>query len=230
MEYHRLKNEHNGEVLFEGHYKDIKTCLEDAVQNNIILKGVDLAGANLFNAELDGAQFVDCKFDNANLLGANLCEALFENCTFAGSQLQSSFWCFSNMNNCDFSYTSFAGTDISGTHIKNSRFAAPSTFNLNFIDCEVISNCHYFQDNICYHFDKPPVRVSGLAYPIIRIGAFIKIGSQIKSPDEWQDIANTLCPEKILQDGRLYNFLKINILLIEALLPQHNTLESISAA
>jgi len=62
----------NGILLYSGDFESDKTCLEDAVKNNIKLKKANLRNANLRNANLRCTDLWGANLRNANLRNANL--------------------------------------------------------------------------------------------------------------------------------------------------------------
>ena len=54
MKHIKIKNHMNKETIFEGHFENIRKCLEQACADNACLDYADLSGKTLVNANLDG--------------------------------------------------------------------------------------------------------------------------------------------------------------------------------
>lgn len=122
----------DGKTIHEGLYHSTKEALEYAVSNNIPLYSINLRGADLRHANLDGGSFENACFSGADLTGANLSEANFIACDFSYANLTDACLCYSNIRHCNFRYSEFSDTDIAMTELISCQFEGISCLKLNF--------------------------------------------------------------------------------------------------
>ncbi len=168
-------------ALFSGNFKDIKTCLEQAVQNKTNLKYANLKNIDLSNANLDDATLPHADFSGTNLSGTNLSESLLQGAIFNDASLYNTCLAYSDLSSCHFKNSAFGATDITGCDISNSRFSGLSCFGLEFTHTKKMGNCTF--KNPCgkiLPFSNPPTVITGLnTQPIILIEEHIKIGHEL---------------------------------------------------
>ena len=74
MQTYRLRHRDHT-TLFEGDYRNIRDCVEDALARGISLHGADFRNMDLSEINLDGVYICHGDFAGANLTGANMSEA-----------------------------------------------------------------------------------------------------------------------------------------------------------
>ncbi len=205
----KIKNHRTGETIFEGAFDSAKACIEQAVRENTCLDYADLRYANLANAALDDIVMRHALLDNTNLTGANLSEAKLDGTSFTSATLYGACLCVSSLRSCHFEGASFGASDISGSDVSECRFSTLSALRLNFIDAEKIENCQFTDGSgqTC-PFSLPPLYVSGLAMPVVFMDEHLKIGTIVKSYQDWLAQTNDNTPESHLPIGHIYSFFK----------------------
>lgn len=165
------------EILFEGWFDSIRSCVERALEDKVCLNGVDLAGANLSNANLDDAQMVGANLSGANLNGANLSEGVFDNANFTDADLSNACLVQGSFMNTNFYGASFSSTDVTDAVITGCQFSCPSVFSTLFGRAALFLGCHYIHSGGDHFFmDRPPVTVYGLVRDIVFLDDVIKVG------------------------------------------------------
>lgn len=162
MQHFKVQTTTDKTTLFEGHYKSIKHCLEDAIQNNTPLCHADLSGTNLTNANLDDAILPYADFTNTNLSGANISESYLKGSVFKNTALYNTCFAYSNMTTCNFQSASFGATDICGAIISGAEFSSLSCFSLDFQTARQMDNCIFIShDGHINPMSKPPIVIKG---------------------------------------------------------------------
>lgn len=181
-----IQNKHNQKTLYEGTYKNIRQCLESAVEQHMDLSHADLRGLNLSNCNLDDARLDQADFTGSNLTGANLSEASLKNAVFRNTTLVDACLSYSDLSSAAFENARFGATDITGANLTRAAFAALSCFSLDFAQARTVQNAFYIHFNRqCYTMNGPPKVIYGLLNtPIIIIGPSILVGHQAFSYEQ----------------------------------------------
>ncbi len=205
----QIKNHRTGETLYEGSFDTAKDCIEQAASEGVNLDYADLHHTNLSNAALDDIVMRHARLDGSNLTGANLSEARLDGTSFTNTTMHGACLCESSLKGCNFEGASFGATDITGSILQNCSFSTLSAFTLNFINAKTVKDCR-FEDNtkaIC-PFSKPPVILQGLALPVILLDRHLKIGSTIKTYQDWLNHTNDNTPPGKHDNTDIYIFFK----------------------
>lgn len=173
----------SGDILYQGPFHSLKDCLEQAVQENVDLKGADFRHCNLSGATLDDARLGNADFSGANLSGANLSESVLDSCLFVNANLVDTCLSYSRLNGSDFQGARFGATDIAGAQLSLCTFSGLSTFSLDFMSADSMQGCIYIhhsgQEIIMQH---PPKVLKGLLHtPVIMFDGQVLIGSHCLS-------------------------------------------------
>lgn len=185
----RIARWDDGKTLYAGAFPDMKSALEQAVTDGVMLDGADLRHANLVNAALDDAVMRGARFDGANLMGANMSEGVFNGAVFAGAGLQNACLCCSSLAGCDFMDAQFGATDIAGADISNCRFSTLSALTLNFRDVRLLDGCVFADPGgAACPFSRPPVAILGLDYPVAVFDRHLKIGAAVREFDIYKKL------------------------------------------
>jgi len=177
LKKYQIKNK-TDDVLFAGFYKSVKDCVEAAVLQNINLNHADLSFINLAQANLDDAQMIDVDFTNTNLNGANLSEGQFDGSDFTNADVSFACFAMSSLCNANFTNASFGSTDVQDAIITGCQFSCPSVFTTQFHRAEIFENCLYMHDSKgAMTLSKPPISVVGLSHDIVYLDRFVKIGN-----------------------------------------------------
>ncbi|MGB0719373.1 MAG: pentapeptide repeat-containing protein [Bdellovibrionales bacterium] len=164
MKAYTIHSRNTGKTLYQGIFKSFKSCLEQAVADNVTLIGADLRHRNLTNADLDGAKLPQVDFTGTNLTGANLSEAYLKNADVSQTALYNTCLAYSNLCDCDFTSASFGATDITGCILTGSRFSSLSFVTLNFSAAKAMDNCAFIDRNDVVHsMSQPPIVLTGLS-------------------------------------------------------------------
>jgi hypothetical protein len=177
----------SNKILYEGKFRSVKACLEQAARDKANLEGADLRHANLANANLDEIILPRAILSGSNMSGANLSEAVLTDVDFSSTALYNACLCGSDLRRCNFTDASFGATDIAGANIAGSRFSTLSSFHLDFSAAEDMRGC-IFHDPAgppCA-MSRPPVVISGLlSAPVIIFDRHIKIGGCVRAHEQW---------------------------------------------
>lgn len=170
------------DILFEGWFGTIKDCVEAAISDNICLDGVDLSGMNLACANLDDAQMAGANLSAVNFNGANLSEGIFDNANMRDADLSHACLVMSSLMNVDMTGASFAATDVTDAVISGCQFSCPSVFSTLFSRTAVFNNCSFIHAKRgALPMSKPPVIVQGLSRDIVYLDHCVKIGNDYVS-------------------------------------------------
>ena len=101
----QIKNRYTGEIIVEMEAETLKEVVE---KNKVILRGADLWGANLRGANLRGADLQEANLRGVDLQGADLREANLWGANFWGADLQK----------VNLQGANLRGTDLWGAKIK----------------------------------------------------------------------------------------------------------------
>lgn len=153
--------------LFSGDYPDLRSCVEDAVTQNVPLNNADLSHANLCNAQLDGACLDRACLKEANMTGANLSEASLCHSVLDHAQLHSTTLCEATLSGTSFRGALFGATDIAGASLQSCQFDTLSALDLDFVHARLLNNCAFTSGNERFcRFSRPPLVLRGLS-PVI---------------------------------------------------------------
>lgn len=199
MKLQQLRSTYDDRILFEGHFKSFKACLEQAVKDRVTLDCVNLRNKNLTNANLDDAFMPNADFLNCNLTGANMSESYFKGSSFAGSTLYNTCFYDSNLTACNFTSTSFGATDIYGSILNNSQFSTLSCFSLDFIKARNMDGCIFINPDgrIC-QMSKPPIVIHGMGKDtVILLDQHVKTGHNVIDHKRLKPLAEKLTTRAI---------------------------------
>ncbi|MCB9990985.1 MAG: pentapeptide repeat-containing protein [Rhodospirillales bacterium] len=204
-----IKNHKTGEIIYTGHFTSAKACLEQAVADRVCLDYADLRHANLCNAGLDDVVMRYARLDHANLTGANLSEAHLQGTRFSGTVLHGACLCVSDLRQCDFTGSLFGGTDIAGCTISGTNFSTLSAFSLNFIDTAELNGCIYHSSTgVSCAFSQPPLLLQGLPLPVVFMDRHLKIGTCVKTYEDWSRCTNDNIPADRPDSSHIYTFFR----------------------
>lgn len=207
MSKKELRTHADGRVLFDGAFRSVRTCAEEAVARGISLAGVDLSNANLSGANLDGADMRGARLTGANLTGANLSEARFDHADFREASLYNACLAWSNCAGCDFRFAGFGATDIAGTDLSGGRFAGLATFSLDFVAARSLAGAHCdVADGRTFPMERPPVAILGLSRPVAILDTALLIGNEPHRTDDADPVS--LPKRALLNSGRLADALR----------------------
>jgi hypothetical protein len=180
MRHYSITSAHNGKIMFSGKFRSFAVCATRAVEDNVVLAGVDLRRKNLANAMLDGADMRDADFTGANLSGANLSEAMLSGARFGEAALYNCCMAWSDLRCADFAGANFGATDISGADISRCTFSTLSAFSLDFTNARSMRGCTFVTgDGNVVPFARPPLVIRGLApVPVVIAGQAMLCGHQ----------------------------------------------------
>ena len=178
----QLRCYRTGEILFEGWFDTIKTCIETAVSDGVPLDGVELSNQNLACANLDDAQMAGARLSGANLNGANLSEGVFDEVDFTNAELSYACMAQSTFMNANFYGASFGGTDVTDAVIRGCTFSCPSLFNTLLHRAAIFTDCVYVHERgrPCY-LRSAPIVIQGLPRDIVYMDDDVKIGTDVLS-------------------------------------------------
>jgi len=199
MKHYQIRSFDKRTVLFEGFFKDFKTCLETAIAGKAILNNADLSNRNLSNVNIDDAIMPGADFSHANLSGANMSEAYFKNARFTGAALYNTCFYDTNLTGCDFTDASFGATDIFGAILSGARFSTLSCFSLDFHNAREMSGCIFKSpDGRVSRMSKPPIVIRGMGKdPVIFLDDHLKSGHKMVNGDRLLPIAERLASRAI---------------------------------
>jgi hypothetical protein len=119
-------------------------------------------------------------------MGANLSEADLDGAILAHAALQNACLCFSGLSHCDFTGAGFGATLITGARIDGARFSTLSAFTLNFRDAETLEGCLWFGgDGTPCPFSRPPVAITGLQQPVVMLDRHVQVGPVTVRAEDW---------------------------------------------
>ena len=135
----------SGDVLYEHTCEDnsVKKAVEEAVKNNVSLRGANLSGADLRKADLRGANLRGADLRKADLRGAFLPEAnlRYANLRYAYlryAYLSGANLCYANLRYAYLRYAYLSGANLSGANLRDadlSNVKADHTTTLFFSQC-----------------------------------------------------------------------------------------------
>lgn len=169
MKNYKLTSKKDNQTLFAGYFKNLTTCLEEAIIRHTPLPHIDLRGQNLTNANLDDAIIPYADLTNANLSGANLSESYCKNAIFKNTSLFNTCFAYSNISNCDFRGASFGATDMTAALIDGIQFSTLSAFGIDFGKTRQMHDCTFTaRDGTATTLSRPPIVINGIhTAPII---------------------------------------------------------------
>lgn len=151
-------------ILFQGNYKSLSACIEDAVRQGIKLASADLRYQNLCQADLDNADLKGADFTGANLMSANLSESDLTDAVFDDAMLYGTCFAYSILKNCSFHFALFGGTDLLGANLNLSSFKGQSWRTLDLFTAAKMQDCVFEEpDGQIRITSEPPVIISGLS-------------------------------------------------------------------
>ncbi len=174
---------HDRNVLFEGDYRTLRECIEDALRGGIDLSQVNLAYADLSEINLDGARLSGVNFSHANLTGANISEAVLHDCDFKGAALFNACLCHSDLSGSDFSDASFGGTDIAGALLAGCSFSGLSALDCDFMASRGLDGAIFRTPWKSSAMSRPLLVIKGLPANLAVFDEDILIGCDIYQYD-----------------------------------------------
>ncbi|MEZ6138050.1 MAG: DUF2169 domain-containing protein [Pirellulaceae bacterium] len=110
--------------------------------DGILLRGIDLSGLDLQNADFGGAIFVDCSLENADLRGANLSDAVLtqanlRNANLTGSQCQNANLARADLTQANFTSSILTNAILEQTVAVNAVFDQASATGTKFVGSDL---------------------------------------------------------------------------------------------
>lgn len=127
-----------------------------------ILFGADLQNINVSGKDLQGARFLNCRFNNVNFLAG----CSIKECRFDGSSIEESKILGSSIKDVTFTGTKFNKTSIESSSLEKTRFLKAFGSELTFKDCTPSSKK---QDYIIKDIDISGAEIEGLKIQNSRI-------------------------------------------------------------
>lgn len=115
-------------------YAQLPLDLSGAMLNGADLEGRDLSNANLVGATLIGARLSRVNLSGADLTSANLDRADLGVATFTGANLSSTI-----LTNVSMGFTTFTRSILNNTNFSNARFMGTTFEDLKMTNCNLIS-------------------------------------------------------------------------------------------
>jgi uncharacterized protein YjbI with pentapeptide repeats len=116
-----IKNRFNGSVLFSLETDSFKLCVEAAVKARANLYGADLTGANLSRANLSGANLYGADLSRANLYGANLYGADLTGADLYGADLHEADLYGANLTGANLSRANLSRANLYGADLSRAN-------------------------------------------------------------------------------------------------------------
>lgn len=112
---------------FIDEFNETRPCDKDGLFDltELDLRGTEIIGANLSNADLSGSDFsetelVNVGFSNSDLTSANFSKTVIKNSDFIRATLIGTKFNGSKVEECDFTEADFSGADLSDADLSNS--------------------------------------------------------------------------------------------------------------
>lgn len=205
MPYLELKAFRTGRILFAGQYKTIKHALEAAIAQGVDLAGIELKDCNLEHANMDDAQFSNAVFFRCNMRRANLSEAKLDRARFLDCDLSEACLSYASLRQTNLIETPVTRVDMAGAWVENMIFSCPSALSLNFVDCKKFRNSVYIHNgHIHCLMTKQPVTIKGLKYDVTLMSDHIKVGCLVRRYDEMAKLKPELIMRLFGRDGLLF--------------------------
>lgn len=169
MQHISIKSHKTNDIIYEGSYANMRSCVEAAIIKNIDLSYADLQYEDLRNANLDGGRFVGSLFNHCNLTGANLSESNLRSCQFSNSTLYNCCLAYSDLAGSVFENSDFGATDVTHSILQGCSFSGLSSFTLSFHSAQSIEGSVFKTvDGIKVNMNVAPIVIHGLdAAPLI---------------------------------------------------------------
>ena len=134
----------SGTLLFKHTCEDnsIKKTVEEAVRNNVSLRGANLCGANVYgadlrNAFLSRADMCGANLCGANLYGANLSVANLYNADMCGANLCGANLYGANLRNAFLSRADLCGANLSGADLRDAYLCGANLSVANLYNADM---------------------------------------------------------------------------------------------
>lgn len=206
----QIRRHDNSNIIYEGHFKNAKKCIEAAVSKNIPLCFADLRYANLQNANLDGANLQNALMDCVNLSGANLSECNLNSARLISAHMPDACLCESDLTKANFENALFGLTDISESILDQASFSTPSALKLDFRSADSMEKCTYKISERIITFSRPPLTLDGMDWPITLFDNQMAIGSVIRAYMEWFAPINDNAPSRTGVTAHIEHFVKMH--------------------
>jgi len=122
-----ILHRHTGAVLWSGQARDMRHAVELARRAGATLRGADLVGATLRDADLRGADLVGANLRGANLRGANLRGATLWGANLGGADLHEATLWGANLRGADLSRAKLSGARLWGANLGGANGIVAAT-------------------------------------------------------------------------------------------------------
>lgn len=194
-----------GKILFEGKFTNVKSGVEQAVEQGINLEKIDLRKANLAGAYLDDAKMAGACFWGANLASTDMTGGDFTNADFRAANFLDTCLAEANCENANFEGAYFSRTIMTDTNLTNCQFSCPSLFTLNLSDIQSLKGSIYSHlgEQDC-NLSNIPLIIRGLPKQMIILDDSVIWGGSVKKIDMRDEVLGAL--ENLIQAKNLHQF------------------------
>lgn len=170
-----------GKILFEGRFSSVKRGVEMAVEDGVLLSGIDLRQANLSGVHMDGAKMSGACFWGANLNSANMSSGDFQGCDFRTANFLNTCLAESVCTDADFSGSYFSRTIFRNADLSNTRFSCPSVFSIDLIEAKTLEGAIYCHlGEVDCSLSHAPLIIRGLKRPLIFMDDTVLVGTNLE--------------------------------------------------
>ena len=148
----------NGEIIFKANVDNIKDAVEEAVMRGTDLRGANLSDANLGGADLRGANLSDAYLRGANiryadLSGANLCcanlgGANLRGANIGGANLCGANLCCANLGGANLRCANLGDANLCGANLRGANLGGANLRGAN-LRCANIGGANLCGANLC---------------------------------------------------------------------------------
>lgn len=184
MQFIQLRAWNTGQLLFSGHYRDWKTCLEAAVASGVSLSYAVIEDADIGAANLDGACFDYARFVRCHLRGANLSESSFVKTQFTDCALDESCFVDSVVIDARFTDTTMSACDVDYADFRRAIIGCAEFLKTDFGRVKSLAGACLSLRGQVYPIARGPVFIRGLGLDIVLLDEHVMIGSVVLRKDQ----------------------------------------------
>lgn len=166
--------------MFEGRFTTVRRAVEAAVNDNVDLSGINLRGAMLRHACLDGVRMRAACLWGAQLSYAQLSGGDFTGCDMRAAQVKEACLAESVFTACDLRGSYMAGAVVRDGRFDHCQFSCPSIFMVPWEEARCLTGAVYWhRGEIECPLSRVPLVISGLPQRVVMMEKHILVGTRL---------------------------------------------------
>jgi hypothetical protein len=180
-----IKHRYTENVLYACKAETLREAVIEAVAIHADLYGADLRGANLYGANLRGANLYGANLRGANLRGANLYGANLRGANLRGADLYGADLRGANLYGADLYGADLRGADLYGANLRGADLYGADLRGADLYGADLRGANLYGANLDGEKLVITPIQIGGLYWSVLISEGYMRIGCERHEHKEW---------------------------------------------